>query len=156
MALSNKKKYYNLKAIITLDEYFIDIKKRTKTTIINENVFNNLEYLIAELKAKPEFIKQVANKLSLRLNNEMEMNENSSPVCYANSPEVREEFRPELDAASISLLDILYYIYSTLNEEGKMDVSFVKLSNFIFPENKAEFFNSAKNGKELITKDLVG
>ncbi|MEO5967843.1 MAG: hypothetical protein ABIP68_01145 [Ferruginibacter sp.] len=140
---------------MSLDEYFIDIKKHTKFSIKNEAVFNNLEYIIAEVKANTEFINRALYKLNLKLNIDMEMNENSSPVCYANSPELREEFRTEIKVSSISRLDILFYIYSSLNSERKIDIHFKNLSSFKFPDNKDDFFNSVEKGKELLKNHLT-
>ena len=104
---------------------------------------------------KPEIINQIAKKLSLHFNDEKEYSnqENNSPVCYANSKEVSEDFKMEVYPQSFARIDIFDYIYAILNsakykqkyqDELKKDFPVVP-----FPKNQIIFWKLATLGKNL-------
>lgn len=103
----------------------------------------------------PEIINQIAKKLSLHFNDETEYSaqENNSPVCYANSKEVSEDFKMEVYPQSFARIDILDYIYAILNsgkykqkyqDELKKDFPVVP-----FPKNQIVFWKMVAFGKKL-------
>ena len=103
----------------------------------------------------PEIIHQIAKKLSLPFidGNEGTNEENNSPVCYANSKEVSEDFKIEVFPQSFASMDILDYIYAVLHsgkfkenykEELKKDFPVVP-----FPKNQIIFWKLVALGKNL-------
>ena len=65
----------------------------------------------------PELVSQIRKKLGLRFIIGVEddaSEENASPVCYANTSEVIEEFRIELPPQTFKPVDILNYVYAVL------------------------------------------
>lgn len=103
----------------------------------------------------PEIVNQFAQKLGLRFTDEKEegIQENTSPVCYANSDEVSEDFKIEILPLTFAPLDILDYIYAVLHsptyrekygEFSKMDSPIVP-----YPKNQRTFWNLIKLGDEL-------
>jgi predicted helicase len=67
----------------------------------------------------PEIVNQIAQKLGLRFTNEKaeleDIPESASPVCYATSSEVREEFMISEPSHTFAPIDILDYIYAVLH-----------------------------------------
>lgn len=102
----------------------------------------------------PEIINQFAQKLGLRFRKEREedVQENASPVCYANSDEVSEDFKIEILPLTFAPIDILDYIYAVLHsrtyrekyKEGlKIDFPVP------YPKDQKTFWQFVKLGGEL-------
>lgn len=104
----------------------------------------------------PEVVNQLAQKLGLRyttsLSPEIE-NENASPVCYANSPEVTEDFKIELPPQTFAPIDILDYIYAVLYSPAyRKKYNELLKENFPevpYPESQFLFWKLVKSGAEL-------
>ncbi len=102
----------------------------------------------------PEIISQIAKKLSLHFNDEVEYTqENNSPVCYASSMEVSEDFKIEVFPQSFTPIDILDYLYAIFysgkfkqkyKNELKKDFPVVP-----FPKNQIIFWKLVAWGNEL-------
>lgn len=104
----------------------------------------------------PEIINQIAKKLSLPFIDDQEEftnQQNNSPVCYANSGEISEEFKLEVFPQSFAPIDVLDYIYAILHsdkfhqdykEKFKKDFPVVP-----FPKNQIHFWKLADLGKKL-------
>ena len=104
---------------------------------------------------KPEIVNQIAQKLGLKFTNEKEedIRENASPVCYANSDEVREEFKIETQPQSFALIDILDYIYAILYsptyKEKYKEFLKIDFPRVPYPADKKTFWELVKLGGEL-------
>jgi predicted helicase len=107
------------------------------------------------LNLNSEIAGRIAKKLGLRFASEKEedIQENSSPVCYANSDEVTEDFKIELPPLTFAPIDILDYIYailysSTYREKYK---EFFKedFPQIPYPKSQFTFWQLVKLGKEL-------
>lgn len=103
----------------------------------------------------PGIASRMAQKLGLHFINEKEEDipENSSPVCYANSDEVTEEFKIELPRQTFAAIDVLDYIYAILYSStyrGKYREGFkVDVLKIPYPKNQFTFWQLVKLGKEL-------
>jgi len=105
----------------------------------------------------PEIINQITEKLDLifTITNEKEENipENASPVCYANSDEVTEEFKIEIPTQSFAPIDILDYIYAVLHSPTYREKykEFLKIDfpRVPYPADKKTFWELVKLGGEL-------
>src|SRR5690606_19713799 len=64
-----------------------------------------------------EDVKSLGDHLGLKFTpeKEEELEENASPVCYAQSPELREGFEIEIPPSTFSPIDILGYVYAILH-----------------------------------------
>lgn len=113
---------------------------------INEQTTSNLNQ---------EIVNQFAKKLSLHFNDESEYTnqENNSPVCYANSEEVSEDFRMDIFPSSFAPIDLLDYVYAILhsgkfnekyNEELRKEFPVVPI-----PKNQIIFWKLVTLGKNL-------
>ncbi len=102
----------------------------------------------------PEIVSHIAKKLGLPFTGEEEdVRENSSPVCYANSDEVTEEFRIELPRQTFAAIDILDYVYailysSTYREKYK-ELFKRDFPQIPYPKSQFIFWQLVKLGKEL-------
>jgi predicted helicase len=104
----------------------------------------------------PEIISQIAKKLSLPFINEEEestIQQNNSPVCFANSGEVSEGFKTEQFPPFFASLNVLDYIYAILHsfkfhqknkEHFKKDFPVIP-----FPKNQIIFWKLATLGGKL-------
>lgn len=107
------------------------------------------------LNLNQEMVSQISNKLSLPFTLEKEETdqENTSPVCYANSEEVSEDFKIELPPESFAPVDILDYVYAILHSPAyneKYRTSLEKDFPVIpYPRNQFLFWNLARQGAEL-------
>ena len=107
------------------------------------------------LKLNSEIAGRIAQKLGLRFTseNEDEIQENSSPVCYANSDEVSDDFKIELPPLTFTAIDILDYIYailysSTYRKKYK-ELLNVNFPSIPYPKSQFTFWQLVKLGKEL-------
>jgi len=106
-------------------------------------------------KFNPEIINQISQKLGLRFTNEKEEDEqeNASPVCYANSDEVSDDFKIEILPLTFSPIDILDYIYAVLYSPTyrKRYKEFLKIDfpRVPYPTNQRVFWQLVKLGGEL-------
>lgn len=102
-----------------------------------------------------EIINQIAGKLGLRFTNEKEDDilENASPVCYATSREVREEFmlaEPPQTFAPIDILDYIYAVlYSPTYREKYKEFLKIDFPRAPYPKNQFTFWQLVKLGAEL-------
>lgn len=136
--------------IILNDEYknwLKTIKPFEKTGSFNDRVPN----------LNPEIINSLSQKLGLRFSlddqNPEEDNETTSPVCYANSEEISDDFKMEILPRSFASVDILNYIYAVLfshNYKDRHD-DFLKTDapGLPYPNNQFEFWRLVKLGGEL-------
>lgn len=104
----------------------------------------------------PELVRQIAQKLGLRFTTGLEdeaSDENASPVCYANSSEVTQEFRIELPPQTFKPVDLLHYIYAVLYSpayRGKYrEVSKTDFPEIPYPLSQFSFWKLVKLGGEL-------
>jgi predicted helicase len=102
----------------------------------------------------PEIVSHIAKKLGLPFTGEEEdIPENSSPVCYANSDEVTEEFRIELPRQTFAAIDILDYVYAILYSSAyreKYKELFKRdFPQIPYPKSQFIFWQLVKLGKEL-------
>lgn len=104
----------------------------------------------------PEVVSQIRQKLGLRfiIGDEDDVSdENASPVCYANSSEVTQEFRIELPPQSFKPVDLLNYIYavfySPAYREKYKDVSKTDFPEVPYPLSQFSFWKLVKLGDEL-------
>ena len=136
---------------MTLDEYFTNLDNKSGAS--KEKIYL-IKELVKQIKLNPDLLIKISNKLGLLLNNKQEMNENSSPVCFANSPEVREEFKTEYTSSTISQIDLFHYYYKILDSSKSLNHSLISLSDLKFPDSKEDFFDVSKRGKELLELQL--
>lgn len=107
------------------------------------------------LNLNSEIVNRIAKKLSLRFTGEKEedIQENSSPVCYANSDEVSDDFKIELLPLIFSPIDILDYIYAILYSSAyrKKYKELLKedFPPIPYPKSQITFWQLVKLGKEL-------
>ena len=107
------------------------------------------------LNLNQEIISQVAKKLSLpfTLEKEERNQENASPVCYANSEEISEDFKIDLPPQSFAPIDLLDYMYAILYSPAyneKYQTSLEKDFPVIpYPKNQFIFWKLARLGAEL-------
>ncbi|MEO6812824.1 MAG: type ISP restriction/modification enzyme, partial [Ginsengibacter sp.] len=105
----------------------------------------------------PEIVNQIARNLGLRFTNEKEeledIPENASPVCYANSDEVTEDFKIEKPTPTFAPIDILDYIYAVLHSPTYREKykEFLKIDfpRVPYPEDTTTFWKLVKLGGEL-------
>jgi len=103
----------------------------------------------------PEIINQFAQKLGLRFTNEKEedVQENASPVCYANSDEVSDDFKIEILPLTFAPIDILDYIYAVLHSPAYREKykEFLKIDfpGVPYPKDQKTFWQLVKLGAEL-------
>ena len=107
------------------------------------------------LNLNPEIVRRIEKKLGLRFANGKEENipESASPVCYANSEEVTEEFKIELPPQTFATIDILDYVYAILSSskyrgkyQGSLNVNSLQIP---YPKSQFIFWQLVKLGKEL-------
>lgn len=120
--------------------------------LYDDNSANPLDPRVTNLN--PEIVNQLEQKLGLRYSTELSAeNENASPVCYANSSEVTEDFKVELPPQMFTPIDILDYICAVLyspfyseksNELLKMDFPIVP-----YPKSQFVFWKLVKSSAEL-------
>jgi predicted helicase len=95
----------------------------------------------------PEIVKQIANHLGFAFTNEKE-EQTEGEVCFANSPEVRPEFR-----ATFAPIDILDYIYAVLHSPTYREKykEFLKIDfpRVPYPKDAATFWKLVALGGEL-------
>ncbi len=97
-------------------------------------------------------VKRIAEKLGLRFvdesEKEEEIEENASPVCYANSDEVSDDFKMELYPLIFTGIDILDYINAVFHSSNfqKENIEFLKIP---FPPESSTFWKLVNLGKEL-------
>jgi predicted helicase len=104
-----------------------------------------------------EIVNQIARNLGLRFTNEKEeledIPENASPVCYANSDEVTEDFKIEKPTPTFAPIDILDYIYAVLHSPTYREKykEFLKIDfpRVPYPEDTTTFWKLVKLGGEL-------
>lgn len=102
----------------------------------------------------PEITNQFSKKLSLFFTNEKEeiILENASPVCYATSDEVSEDFKIELPPLSFSSVDILDYVYAQIHS-SMYKKKYKRLSKIypgiLYPHDQNTFWRFVKMGAEL-------
>jgi len=103
----------------------------------------------------PEIVNQFAQKLGLRFTNEKEEDflENASPVCYANSDEVSDDFKIEILPLMFAPIDILDYIYAVLHSPAYREKykEFLKIDfpRVPYPKSQKIFWQLVKLGGEL-------
>ena len=108
-----------------------------------------------------EIVSQITTKLSLPFTQEKENNEpeNASPVCYANSEEVSEDFKIDLPPQSFTPIDLLNYMYAILYSPAyseKYQTSLEKDFPVIpYPKNQFIFWKLARLGAELSNLHLL-
>lgn len=132
---------------MTLDEFFTNLNIKKGTSEEKISIFNEL---VKQIKLNPDLLIKVSNKLGLLLNNKQEMNFHSSPVCFANSPDVRDEFKTEYTSATISQIDLLHYYYKMLDSASCNNQTLINISEVNLPDSKEDFFDIAKRGKDLL------
>lgn len=93
----------------------------------------------------PEIIKQIANDLGITFTNEKETESN---VCFANSDEVRPEYKQSF--APIDLLDYIYAVLHSPNYREKYK-EFLKIDfpRVPYPTDQNKFWQLVKLGGEL-------
>lgn len=95
----------------------------------------------------PEIVKQIASNLSLTFTNEKE-EPSEGEVCFANSEEVRPEFRQ-----TFAPIDILDYIYAVLHSPAYREKykEFLKIDfpRVPYPKDTTTFWQLVKLGGEL-------
>ena len=107
------------------------------------------------LNLSPEIVSRIARKLGLRFTGEKEedIQENSSPVCYANSDEVSDDFKIELlplTFAPINILDYIYAIlYSSAYRKKYKELLKEDFPKILYPKSQFIFWQLVKLGKEL-------
>lgn len=104
-----------------------------------------------------EFVKRISEKVGLRFVDENEkgadIEENASPVCYANSDEVSDDFKLEILPLTFTAIDILDYINAILHSSNfqKENKEFLKI-DFLkvpYPPENRTFWKLVNLGKEL-------
>lgn len=103
----------------------------------------------------PESLTSISKKLALKFtpSNKSQKKENASPVCYANSEEVREDFKPDLPPQSFSPIDLLNYIYAVLYSPTQSEIFKTSWTGDFplipYPKNQINFWKLTKLGDEL-------
>ena len=99
------------------------------------------------LKVNPEIVNQIASKLYLTFITEKEFS-SEGEVCFANSEEVRPEFR-----LTFAPIDILDYIYAVLHSPSYREKykEFLKINfqRVPYPDDTTTFWELVKLGGEL-------
>jgi len=98
----------------------------------------------------PEIVNRIAQKSGLRFTNkkDKDIHENASPVCYAASNEVREEFKIEIRPETFEPVDILDYVYAVLHSPTYKG-SYQETMRVPYPKDTTIFWQLVKLGKEL-------
>lgn len=115
---------------------------------ISKNFKNGITTKVApSLVINPEIIQQISKKLQLSFIKEEDL-ERTGEVCFANSPEVRPEFRTVFTSK-----DVLDYLYAVLYS-GKFHNEFEKhlktdLKSIPIPADIFIFCKLALSGSEL-------
>ena len=125
---------------MTIEQYLDKIN-----TSLREGFGTELTYKISNFSA--ETIHQIATNLSLGFTKEKET-PSEGEVCFANSPQVRPEFR--LTFASIDISD---YIYAVLNSSAykknyKENLK-IDFPDIPYPEDTSTFWQLVMLGSEL-------
>ena len=129
----------------------------------HENMINHLDKIntAGTSNLNPNMVDQFAKKLGLPFKHDPEdaEQENNSPVCYANSEEISEEFKIEKFPQSFYPIDLLDYIYAVLyspkykekyQDELKKDFPIVP-----FPRNQINFWKLKTLGAALRKLHLI-
>lgn len=89
----------------------------------------------------------------LNLDGLSERNENTSPVCYADDQQVREEFKIKTIPLAFSSLDLADYIYANLHASSlrkeRENLEKIDVSKVPCPEDKEAFWKLVNFGREL-------
>lgn len=102
-----------------------------------------------------EDVKSLGDHLGLKFTpeKEEELEENASPVCYAQSPELREGFEIEIPPSTFSPIDILGYVYAILHspvyrEKYKefLEIDFPRVP---YPKDQKTFWELVKLGDKI-------
>lgn len=102
-----------------------------------------------------EIVNQMASQIGLKFTNEQEEESegNASPVCYAQSPELREGFEIDLPARTFTPIDILDYVYAVLHAQSYREKhkKFLKTSfpRVPYPKDQKTFWQLVKLGGEI-------
>lgn len=102
-----------------------------------------------------EIISQLAKKLALPFTTEKEERnqENASPVCYANSEEISEDFKIDLPPQSFAPIDLLDYMYAILHSPAYNETYKTLVEKDFpvipYPRNQFLFWKLARLGAEL-------
>ena len=125
---------------MTFEQYLDKINQRFKTGISTERTYRS-DFL------NPEIIHQIATKLSLTFITEKEIS-SEGEVCFANSPEVRPEFRTTF--APIDILDYIYAVMHSLTYREKYK-EFLKIDfqRIPYPKDAVSFWKLVALGGEL-------
>jgi Type ISP C-terminal specificity domain len=112
---------------------------------------NELKNFCAALKNPPKLNSEVVNKISTRLSLtytlEKEIPEEGA-VCFANSPEVRPEFR--LTFTSADIFDYIYAVFHSRFYRDKYKEFLKKDSPRVpYPKDSTSFWQLVKLGGEL-------
>src|SRR5690606_224260 len=103
-----------------------------------------------------EMYKSLANHLGLKFTlAEEALEEHASPVCYANSPELREGFELDIPKTTFMPIDVLDYVYAVFHspiyrEKYKefMDEDFPQIP---YPKDQKTFWDLVRLGSEIRT-----
>jgi len=99
----------------------------------------------------PEMEKQIAASLGLTFTNEKET---ESEVCFANSPDLRSEFKQSF--APIDLLDYIYAVlHSPMYQEKYKIFLKIDIPPVPFPKDTITFWRLVKLGSELRQTHLL-
>lgn len=95
----------------------------------------------------PEIIHNISAKTGLHFANADDdiINKNASSVCYAESTEVRDEFKTELPPQTFNEVDVLDYacgVFISLSEKDETD-----LHNILYPASQYAFWKKVQKGK---------
>lgn len=111
------------------------------------------EYIESALNL--EIVNQLAARLGLKFTPEKEdtSEERASPVCYAQSPELREGFEIDIPASAFDYIDVLDYVYAVLHSPTyrKKHKEFLKIDfpRIPYPKDKNTFWELVKLGGQI-------
>ena len=140
------------KSIYIFPLYLMQAKKSQGNNDIPESKTSNLN---------PEIVTDISKRLALRFTSEKESlnQENASPVCYANSEEVSDDFKIDLPPQSFAPIDLFDYLYAVLNSpayQEKLKALLIKDFPVIpYPKNQITFWKLVRLGKELRNLHLL-
>ena len=138
---------------MTLYEYFNGLSNLCYSKK-EDNKYTLPEKILLELKKNPVIISKFLNEIGL-IYSGIGTSENSSPVCYANSLDLRDEFKINNDSDIISTLDAWCYFYGVLFSGKVDDINSINIYNAYPPLNKDDFLKKLKSGKALLEQHLI-
>lgn len=136
---------------MSLDEYIFSLKSKVKSGESEPENIKILEHIVSAIHNNPAVINDFKLQTGFKIveDKESDINENSSPVCYANDPELREEFRIENLKETVTYVELLHCIYAVYKSKGNK-VEQIDLSDLLYAIDRNSFFMFARTGKQIL------